>query len=69
MNKLFFAAACACAFSGCAELPQRGLDAQQSSMDMEAPATGSMIARKKPKAAAPAPAQAESGSTAASATQ
>lgn len=66
MKKLFFAAACALAFTGCAEMPQQGQAQQQASekrfVEEDDFVTGSRIARKAPKNPAPAAAPAGGGS-------
>lgn len=71
MKKLFFAAACALAISGCAEMPQQGQQQASEKRFTEEDdfVTGSRIARKAPKNPAPAAAQTGggSGSTATSA--
>jgi heat shock protein HslJ len=62
MKKLLFAAACALAITGCAEMAQQdkqaGQQSEQRFREDDAP-TGSMIARKKPKA----PAETQAGAS------
>jgi hypothetical protein len=73
MKKLFFAAACALAMSGCAEMAQQGQSQQASEKTFTDPddyVTGSRIARKAPRNPAPAAAPTGGGgSTATSATR
>lgn len=69
MKKLFFAAACALAVTGCAEMPQQGQQPQQASekrfTEEDDFVTGSRIARKAPKNPAPGAAQAGGGASSA----
>jgi hypothetical protein len=72
MKKLFVAAACALAMSGCADMAQQGQSQQASEKTFAEPddyVTGSRIARKAPKNPAPAAQAGGGGSTATSATR